>query len=335
MARLLAQWEAWAAQHKGSVLSEALKAGLELPAPDRESFHELRQDIRSGKPEVKPLLAAAPQLSDDLFLRLMQLKDQEAAQMEELQAKVESGQDRLAQLIGLEEEDVLPADYEEPFGQKLPPLDYDLAAEPHLERRLRAWAGLARRADLGESWLATPDLEVAGWLLNAANRRLLPGEDAGRSPAGAQAFLPAAAPGVDAPLAQEAARLVLPSLEHLSDEELLEVKQALEQDGVLAQMRQGLRNMLARLATEPWSEGLRQELVGAARMLAESLASHLAATGLELGPPDRGLSILALPGLSQAQFLGLLAGQGDEGLPALADWPQAWPAGSCPIITVW
>ncbi|MFH1035846.1 MAG: hypothetical protein V1806_15170 [Pseudomonadota bacterium] len=335
MARLLSQWEAWAAQHKGSVLSEAFKAGIELPDPDRETYQELRKDIKSGRPEVKPLLAAAPRLPDDLFLRLMQLQDQEAAQMEELQAKVESGQDRLSRIIGLEEEDVLPADYEEPFGQKLPPLDYDLSLDPHLARRLEAWAGLARRAGVDSVWLATADMAAAGWLMAAANRRLLPGEPAGTLLAAA----PPQAPPDDSPLAREAARLVLPDLAHLDDEQLLGVGQALARNGVLDQMRQGLHNLLTRLAVEPWSAALCQDLAAPARMLAESLAAHLAEhladQGLEPGPPRRGLSILALPGLTQAQALGLLAGGGDEGLPALAAWPARWPAGSCPIIAAW
>ncbi|MBI5522536.1 MAG: hypothetical protein HY910_07910 [Desulfarculus sp.] len=337
--RALRQWEAWAAQHKGSGLAEALKAGLELPSPDRESYRELRQGIKGGQPSAKPLLEAVSGLSGDLFLRLMQLKDQEAAQMEELQARVEQGQDRLAQIIGLEEEDVLPADYEEPFWQKLPPLDYDLAVDRHLARRLGAWADLARRADLAETWLASGDLEAVGWLLATANRRLLPADQAGRSPAGAetmpawppQGFEPAA----DSPLAQEAARLLLPGLGHLTGEELIQLGESLDQDGVLSQMRQGLANLLGRLATEPWSAGLRAELAAPARMLSQSLASHLEALGVAAGPPSRGLSILALPGLKRGQALGLLAGGDDQGLPSLGDWPARWPAGSCPVLAAW
>lgn len=328
--RQLSHWEAWAAQHKGSVQAEAMKAGLELPDPDAESYRELRRGIKGQRPDPRPLLAAALQLSGDLFLRLMHLQDQEAAQMEELQASVESGQDRLAQIMGLEEEDATPADYDEPFWHTLPPLDYYLAAGPHLERRLQAWAGLAHRAQPGPAWLATSDLEAVQWLLAAANRRLLPPEQATRlsSP-------PASDPSPDSPLAQEVARLLLPSLEHLSDGQLLEVKAGLERDGVLVQMRQGLANMLTSLSQRRWSPELRQELEQAARMLAESLASHLADLGLELGPPRQGLSILALPGLNREQVLDLLAGTGDKSLPGLADWPQGWPTGSCPVIAAW
>ncbi|CAO0820974.1 conserved hypothetical protein [Desulfarculales bacterium] len=330
MGRLLAQWEAWAVQHKGSVLSEALKAGINLPDPGHEAYRELRRGIKSGRPEASPLLAATPQFDGDLFLRLMQLKDLETAQMEELQTKVESGQDRLAQIIGLEEEDALPADYDEPFWQKLPPLDYDPSVDPHLERRLGAWAGLAHRTRTGPACLATADLKAVQRLITAANRRLL------LSPS-AQGFTsaPGGDPNPNSPLAQEAARLLLPSLEHLSDELLLEVKQGLKQERALPQIRQGLHNLLTRLAQEHWSPGLGRELAQSARMLAESLAGHLTALGLELGAPTRGLSILALPGLSQEKVLELMAGQGDEGLPTLADWPQGWPAGSCPLIAAW
>jgi len=230
--RLLRQWKAWAAQHQGSVLSEAMKAGIELPYPDTESFRQLRQEIKNGQPQVKPLFQAVPQLSsDDLFLRLMQLKDQEAAQMEELKAKVELGQKRLAQIIGLEEEDVLPADYEKPFWQKLPPLEHSLESSRHLARRLKAWASLARGrgVDLGEAWLASGDLEAVVRLLEAANRRLLPSAPAGAEIMSLWPPPQASQPGPDSPLAQEATRLLLPDLRQLSDEQFIQLQSSCEQ----------------------------------------------------------------------------------------------------------
>ena len=68
--------------------------------------------------------------------------------------------------------------------------------------------------------------------------------------------------------------------------------------------------------------------------MAESLAGHIKELGLHL-PLNRGLSVLAFPGLSQGQVLGLMTDPDDTSLPRPQDWPQAWPVGSCPVLAVW
>ncbi len=338
--RLVGQWEAWAAQHRGSERAEALKAGLKLPESQDESLGQLMSEIRRpGQKVGASLRDAPPEVAGDLFLRLMHLQDQEAAEMEDLLSRVKFGERLLGQSMGLDEADTPPADYEEPFARKLPPLEHDLPSDQQLERRLRAWVGLARRAGQDDAWLATANLPAVQALLEAANQRLRLDSPERRSPAGASAPLPDATAGQPpdpaSPLAQEAARLVLPDLGHLDEDELVELGQALVREGVLIQMRQGLKNMLDRLAGAPWSAELQKDLVGGCRMLAESLAGHVLAAGFTPGPASRGLSILAFPGLRRQQVLGLLAGEQVAGLPRRQDWPQAWPAGSCPLIALW
>lgn len=327
--RLLAQWEAWAADHRGSGQAEALKAGLSLPDPDRESLRQLRQDIRAPQPQAAAPGPDAPGLTDDLFLRLMHLKDLEAADMDELMAKVDAGQENLGRVMGLEEEDAEPTDYEQPLWQKLPPLDYALAGDRHLERRLRAWAGLARRSDLGEAWLTTADLETAHLLMEMANRRYAPPEQPGL-PLG-----PQTGPSPDSPLAQEAARLLLPDLSHLSEEEFLELREALGQHATIHQMRQSLYNLLQRLTRERWSAKLAEECQAGARMLAASFQTHLEAAGVATGPQPRVLSVLVFPGYKREHLLSLMAGQEPQGLPEPSAWPQTWPRGSWPVLALW
>ncbi|MFZ5587776.1 MAG: hypothetical protein ACOZHQ_17795 [Thermodesulfobacteriota bacterium] len=338
---LLRQWEAWAAQNRYSGATELFKAGLRPPQPAaEESFRDIMADLRGQAKAARPGQEPPPQLSGDLFLRLAQLQDQEEAEMEELQAKVDSGQDQLEQALGLDLEDHAGADYAEPLAAKLPPVDYDRSDDALWSRRLAAWTGLAARAEIGPGpvWLATASLPVVSILLERANRRLRLAQPDLRSPAGASApiIYPTEdmPPDPDSPLAQEALRLVLPDLSRLTDQEFLALCQGLEREGVLGQMRQALANLLARLAAEPWSAGLQAELAGHGRQLADSLAGHVAALGHPL-PPARGLSVLAFPGLRREQVIGLMAGADDAGLPQGRDWPQNWPAGSCPLLAAW
>lgn len=337
---LLAQWEVWVAQNRGSGLADFIKAGMEPPQPDQgEAVGDILRDLRAGQPSSpKPPIDALPQLSDDLLLRLAQRQDQETAEMEELTAKVEAGQDRLGMVLGLDQEDSPRADYDQPFDRKLPPLDYDQTDKALWERRLRAWGRLAARIDSGDALLASACLPAVAILLERANRRLLPAISDLRSPAGASAPLPELGAGLppnpDSPQAQEAFRLVLPDFSELDDQQLLALTQDLETRGLLPQMRQALANLLARLRTEVWSAALASELAAAARQVAESLAGHVQELGHGL-PLSRHLSLLAFPGLSQAQVLGLMTSPENAALPPADAWPQGWPVGSCPLVAVW
>jgi hypothetical protein len=75
-------------------------------------------------------------------------------------------------------------------------------------------------------------------------------------------------------------------------------------------------------------------LAAAGRQLAESLAGHVQDLGHHL-PLSRRVSVLAFPGLSRERVLGLMASPDDAGLPPAAAWPDGWPTGSCPLVTVW
>ena len=340
LGRLIAQWEQWTAQNKGTERAESLKAGLRLPAPDDESFRQLIRDIRGGKRDASRDLAEdLPELAGDLFLRLMHMQDQEAAEMEELLAKVQFGERLLGQAMGLDQEDTPAADYEQPFWQKLSPLDHDLHSGQHLRRRLQAWAGLARRAGHADAWLASADLPAVRSVLEAANRRLRPETLEARSPAGASAPMPDALAGLppdpDSPQAQEAARLVLPDLGHLTADELLELGSALARQDKLEHLRQGLADLLGRLANETWSARLGKDLAGPARAMADSLAEQVRKAGVTPGPTGRGLSILVFPGLDRDHLLGLMAGGPQADLPARGDWPHNWPAGSGILLAAW
>ncbi|MFH1060999.1 MAG: hypothetical protein V1797_20235 [Pseudomonadota bacterium] len=336
---LLRQWEAWAAQNRASGATELFKAGLRPPeAPAEESFRDILSDLRGRAKTRRPDQAPPPQLSDDLFLRLLQLQDQETAEMEDLQAKVDTGQDALDRALGLDLPDHAEAGYEEPLAAKLPPVDYDRADDALWARRLAAWAGLASRSETGPVWLATASLPAVGILLERANRRLRISQPDLRSPAGASAPLPDLTAGLPddprSPLAQEALRLVLPDLSGLGDADFLALREGLEKEGVLSQMQQALANLLERLAAEPWGAGLQAELAGHARQLAESLTGHIADLGHAL-PLGRGISVLAFPGLTQTQVMGLMTGAEVAGLPPAAAWPHQWPAGSCPLLAIW
>lgn len=146
--------------------------------------------------------------------------------------------------------------------------------------------------------------------------------------------LAAAERGPPEPLAQEAARLQLPDLGHLDDRELRELRQKLHRQELLAQLRQGLSNLLELLAAEPWSPQVASEAAGRAESLSAAWSRHLAELAPAAGPP-RSLSLVVFPGLDRGQVLGLMAGDEPAGLPPAADWPEAWPAGSCPMLVAW
>jgi hypothetical protein len=340
LSALLRQWEQWVAEHHGSGQAEALKAGLALPDPDFESRPSLRGDIKTyGLP--KPAGGQAgppPEVEAALWLHLLHRQDQQAGELEDLMARAEAGQRSLGQLMGLNEEDREPADYEQGFATKLAPLDYDLDEGRQVVRRLKAWAILAGGLEAGQAWLATTSLATVSWLGERVNARLAfaPGEF--RSPAGALSPLgapPQAEPDPDSPLMQEAFRLVLPDLSRLDEAALLDLRDRLTETGALEPARRSLEGLLERLSREPWSARLKAELSTGGRALAEALGQTMAeALGLA-EPPTRGLSVLALPGLTRADLLALMAGGAVDTLPRREDWPSNWPAGSLPLLAAW
>ncbi len=337
LAKLLRQWEQWARAHQGSPDLAALKVGV-APPPPPETVRGLMKEIKEFGQSRPGRPAPPPEVTADLFLHLAHVRDRETADMEGILNKVDQGQQKLSEIMGLTQEDATPADYEQAFYDRLPPLDYSLDDQEHLERRLSAWATLAGGlgAEAADSWLATAYLPAVQLLLERNNQRLTSlGQDF-RSPAGATMPGPGVIPPppADSPLAQEAARLVLPDLSGLAEEALVEVRGRLMAEGDLAGLHSGLAGLLGRLAHEPWSAGLKEELGEAARALAEKVTALVQKAGVEA--PGRGVSILAFPGLGRDEVLALMRG-GDQlpALPAPERWPDDWPAGSCPLVVAW
>ena len=328
MARLLRQWEEWTRAQEGSADLAAIRSGMEPPPPP-ETFRDLAREIKGygqPKPDKAPI---HPDMPPDFFLALAHIRDRESSEMEELLRQVELGGQRLGQVMGLEEADAEPADYSQTFYDRLPPLDYRLHEGHLLDRRLAAWAGLFARLGAPQGILATASLETVQALMERANRRLLLQTSELRSPAGAaMPFMDLAShPRPDSPLAQEAARLVLPDLTGLEAQALLDLAQSPE----VAQVRATLAGILERLANEPWSASLAKDLQDQAR----EAAAQAAQASPPAPGPDRGLSIMVFPGLNRDQVLGLLENGSPADLPGPELWPDTWPAGSCPLLAVW
>lgn len=341
LAKLLKQWEQWVRENVGSSSLAALKAGVKPPPPP-ETVRGLMNDIKKfGKPrEGKP--APPPEVTADLFLNVAHIRDREALEMDGMLSQVDKGQERLSEIIGLDQADVTPADYEEAFWDRLPPLEYDLDDQKHMERRLAAWAVMAQGLGPGaaDAWLTTANLPALQILMERHNSRLSSLGSEFRSPAGATMPGPGvdAPPPIDSPLAQEAARLVLPDLSDMDDEGLVELSNKLKTgdaaDG-LRDFQQGLAALLTKLSLEKWSAELQNQTSTEARELAEKATALAAKAGVE--QPGRGISVIVFPGLSRQDLLVLMR-SGDAGgapLPTLEKWPQDWPAGSCPLMVPW
>lgn len=334
IAELVDQWGQWRDMARGSGRLEAMKAGLELPPEDPENLDAIRKEIREYGRQSQVAEDLPPESRADLLLHLAHLQDREAAEIQELLDHAQQGGKNLGRLMGLEEDDAEPADYQDLAALKLPPLSHSLDGEHPMGPRLEAWANLAGRLELPAAWLATSNAPAAQLLMERADQRLT-SKEGQRSPAGASRIAwPPDAPGPDSPMAQEAARLRLPDLRRLNDEALLDLRGRLDGEGFLAQARQGLANLLEFLAVEPWSQETAAEASHRAEALAQAWSNHLDGLLASRGE-DRSLSLVVFPGLSQAQVRQLMVAPDPVGLPPAKDWPHGWPAGSCPMAVAW
>lgn len=337
LAGLLKQWEQWVREQMGSASLAALKAGVKPPPPP-ETVRGLMNDIKEFGQAKEGRPAPPPEVTADLFLHVAHIRDREALEMDGMLSQVDEGQERLSKIIGLDQADATPADYEEAFWDRLPPLEYDLDDQKHMERRLAAWSVLA--GDLGPeaagAWLATANLPALQILMERHNNRLSSlGQDF-RSPAGATMPGPGvdAPPPIDSPLAQEAARMVLPDLSGLDENGLVKLGKKLKADG-LGELQQAVAALLAKLGRDKWSADLQGQVSKEARELAEKATALAAKAGVD--QPGRGISVIVFPGLSRQDMLVLMR-SGDAGgapLPLAEKWPQDWPAGSCPVVVPW
>jgi hypothetical protein len=142
-------------------------------------------------------------------------------------------------------------------------------------------------------------------------------------------------PPADSPLAQEAARLVLPDLTDLEPEELAGLGERLTQEMGLDGLREELQALLQRLSQQRWSGELQAEAAAEAQRLGGKCLALAGGHDSRPGQDTRGLSLLVFPGLSREQVLALMHDQQPKDLPAKEDWPDAWPAGSCLMLVAW
>jgi hypothetical protein len=332
---LVAQWEQWRDQMRGTGKLEALKAGIKLEEDQEASLSDIRRDIRQyGQEMLKEDMP--PQYRADLVLHLAHLQDAEAAELEGLLSGVENFNQELASVMGLGAEDAEPADFQDAGMDRLPPLDYSLPGGQRLESRLSAWATLAAGLVGPEARLATNMPAVAQWLVDTANQRLDPeagGRD--RSPAGAShidnLILP---PDADSPLAQEAFRLELPDLAGLSAEELAELHQGLKGSGDLEGLQEATSVLFQRLANGPWGAELCEGLRGQAGEAAAAWARAVENQGIQSGDSPRAWRVLAFPGLGRDDLFTMMRQGGAGGLPGPDQWTDGRPKEATPLVVI-
>ncbi|MBU1276574.1 MAG: hypothetical protein KJ720_14460 [Proteobacteria bacterium] len=335
-AKLLGQWQQWLASHQGSSSAEAIKAGMEPPTPP-ETFRTLIRDIKSySGPEGKgdPGL---PAVEADLLLHLAHIQDQEVAELEQALSRARQGESRLRHSMGQDQEDHQPVDYKIPLLDHLAPVDYSLPQEHMLESRLKAWATLAQGLDQQAAWLTTTSGQAARLLLERAHDLVLPPAKEYRTPAGAVSPLTLAPmfPRPDNPLAQEAARLVLPDLSELDDQAFLDLAAKLDSQPDMDLLRQRVNHLAQRVDGEKWWAGLAPELGQEARELAQAYGDLVQQAGVRAGGKPRGLSLLAFPGLSRQDVLALMRGEKPAGAPGMDQWPENWPQGATVVWALW
>ena len=331
LGRLLRQWGDWVEQQRGSGQLETLKAGISPPPPP-ETVRGLMKEIRTlGQADSEKALSP-PEIPAGFLLHLAHIKDEQAAEMEGILGQMQEVQERMRQVLGPAEEEERPEEYEQILSAELPPLDYRLFEDHLLSERLSAWAALAQGAGAKEGWLATISRPAADLLMERANRRFKPSVSESRSPAGAEEVMPSlpdlSRPG--SPHAQEAFSLGLPDFSGLEPKALLDVNNRLQKGGDMAAWREGLREMLTRLAREPWTASLQEELAVSADELSRRAVNMAEEVGGFAGITTKTLGILAFPGLNRDRLLSLIK----EDQPG--DLPQAesLPPGSCPVIFV-
>ncbi len=335
-AEQLRQWSDWLAQHQGSSQVDAVKAGVQ-PAPPPETFRSLMKDIKTYQGHEGAGGPGLPGVEADLLLNLAHIQDQQAAELEQALSQARQGANRLRSSMGHDQADHQPADYEAPLLDHLPPVDYSLPQEHLLEQRLAAWATLAADLEKDGAWLATSSGAAARLLLERAHDLVQPPLKEYRTPAGAVSPLSIAPLSArpDNPLAQEAARLVLPDLSELDDESYLALCAKLDQDPGMDLLRQRVNHLAQRVAGEKWWPGLAPELAAEAQELAQNYGDLVEQAGVIAGGRPRGLSLLAFPGLSRAHLLALMQDDKPGDAPSIKDWPETWPTGGTAVWALW
>ncbi|MBU1154633.1 MAG: hypothetical protein KJ921_02225, partial [Proteobacteria bacterium] len=335
-AKLLDQWRQWLASHQGSSSAEALKAGMELPAPP-ETFRTVMSEIKSYQGPKGQSDPGLPGVEADLMLNLAHIQDQQAAELEQALSQARQGESRLRHSMGQDEGDYQPVDYEAPLMDHLAPVDYTLPQEHLLESRLKAWSTLAQGFGTDSGWLATTSGPAARLLLERAHELVQPPAKEFRTSAGAVSPLTLAPMSArpDNPLAQEAARLVLPDLSELDDQAFLDLAAKLAANSDFDLLRQKVNHLAQRVDGGKWWPGLAPELAQEAQELAQTYGDLVQQAGVMAGGKPRGLSLLAFPGLSREDLLALMRGEKPVDAPKMEQWPEQWPEGSTVVWALW
>ena len=93
--------------------------------------------------------------------------------------------------------------------------------------------------------------------------------------------------------------------------------------------RDGLANLLTRLASEPWTASLQEQLQVAADELSRRAAAMAGEAEGVAGFETKTIGVLAFPGLNREKLLSLIK----DDQPA-EFWPAESPAGCCPLVFV-
>ncbi|MCF8032684.1 MAG: hypothetical protein K9K66_06875 [Desulfarculaceae bacterium] len=335
-AEQLRQWDKWLQEHQGSSAVDAIKAGVQ-PAPPPETFRSLMRDIKKYQGSDGAQGPGLPGVEADLLLNLAHIQDQQAAELEQALSQARQGESRLRSSMGQDQQDHQPVDYDAPLLDRLAPVDYTLPQEHLLEQRLSAWATLAAGLDATDDWLATSSGAAARLLLERAHDLVQPPAKEYRTPAGAVSPLGLAPLSArpDNPLAQEAARLVLPDLSELDDQAFLQLCAKLDQDPDMDLLRGRVNHLAQRVAGEKWWPGLAPELGQEAQELAQNYGDLIEKAGVQAGGRPRGLSLLAFPGLSRGDLLALMKDEKPSEVPSIENWPESWPQGATPMWALW
>jgi hypothetical protein len=112
---LMHQWESWIASHRDSGALETMKAGTKPPQPDLETTRSIKQQITGGaQPEKRP--ENQPPASSALVLKLAHLLEQQMGEMRSLALGIDSQQEHMSELLGVNQDGEPPAEF-----QKLAP----------------------------------------------------------------------------------------------------------------------------------------------------------------------------------------------------------------------
>lgn len=335
-AELLGQWQQWLAQNQGSSSVDAIKAGVQPPTPP-ETFRSVMREIKSYQGSEGQGDPGLPGVQADLLLHLAHIQDQEAAELEQALSQARHGESRLRNSMGQDQGDYQPIGYDAPIMDHLAPVDYTLPQEHLLESRLKAWSTLSQGFGREAGWLATTSAAAARLLLERAHELVQPPVKEFRTPAGAVSPLTMAPMSArpDNPLAQEAARLVLPDLSELDDQAFLGLAAKLDQEPDMELLRQKVNHLASRVDGEKWWPGLAPELSQEAQELAQRYGDLVQQAGVRAGGKPRGLSLLAFPGLSREDVLALMRGETPSDAPKMEQWPEEWPDGSTVVWALW